>query len=64
MSVYFRIIEQSNIASSNDFRQEYVDRQKRMEGLVGTHIDSQTKFCDKLRVSLVFIIENPIFYGR
>ena len=46
----FRMIEQSNFASSEDFRREYVQRQNQMEGLIGSHIDSQTKFCDTLRV--------------
>ena len=50
--LYYRIVEQSNIATSEDFRREYVQRQNQMDGLVGSHIDSQTKFCDTLRVSL------------
>ena len=50
------MVEQSNIANSEDFRREYVQRQNQMDGLVGSHIDSQTKFCDTLRVS--FLLNN------
>ena len=48
--LYFRLVDQSNLASSSEFSREYGERQNQMEGLVGSHIDSQTKFCDSLRV--------------
>ena len=57
----FRMIEKYNIASSEDFRREYLQRQNQMEGLVGSHVDSQSKFCDTLRVSTKFKFLNNYF---
>merc|ERR1712038_619224 len=46
-----RLIANANMASTEDFQHDYVQRQSQMDGLVGSHIDSQTKFCDTLRAS-------------
>ena len=48
----FRLIASANMATTEDFQHDYVQRQSQMDGLVGSHIDSQTKFCDTLRVSI------------
>ena len=43
------------MATTEDFQHDYVQRQSQMDGLVGSHIDSQTKFCDTLRVRILSI---------
>lgn len=43
------------MATTEDFQHDYVQRQSQMDGLVGSHIDSQTKFCDTLRVCILSI---------
>ena len=51
------------MATTEDFQHDYVQRQSQMDGLVGSHIDSQTKFCDTLRVSLSLISISSVTIG-
>ena len=48
------------MATTEDFQHDYVQRQSQMDGLVGSHIDSQTKFCDTLRVRIQSITISSI----
>ena len=44
-----RKIDAINTETSDGFTREYGDRQKRMESLVGLHVETQSKFCSDLR---------------
>ena len=50
------------MATTEDFQHDYVQRQSQMDGLVGSHIDSQTKFCDTLRVRILLSEFNQLRY--
>ena len=52
------MIEKSNVQSSQDFLREYPQLQNQMDSLVGSHIDSHTKFCDSHRVSIEYWLLN------
>merc|ERR1719412_1408143 len=51
------MIEKSNVQSSQDFLREYPQLQNQMDSLVGSHIDSHTKFCDSHRAQVLQTLE-------
>ena len=55
------MIEKSNVQTSQDFLREYPQLQNQMDSLVGSHIDSHTKFCDSHRVSIEYWLLNQMF---
>jgi hypothetical protein len=52
-----RMIEKSNVQNSQDFLREYPQLQNQMDSLVGSHIDSHTKFCDSHRAQVLQTLE-------
>ena len=44
-----RAVDETNYATSESFSRDYGDRSKRMEALVGMHVQTQADFCSELR---------------